>query len=297
MQDIPRFISLVCIIISGILNDIYIHVYTMVHTITSSLHSSPTASLSPAAPPVPRSSRRRFNVRSALASFSQFLSMPLSLSLLSFFHSDPARLPPPIVQHPEVELIEPASVASPRAGICSSSSPIPKVVLYWYVTHSAYICIYIMVYYICHGIYHGIYYDIYYGVNYGMYHAPVVYIMHLKRTAAKAHRMLSAFSIFHLEDCPVLSGILNFKSSKSSTVLHTESTDSWCSRSQPSAVKPKRRCCMFHFNAVRWTSISLSYGSSTSGNLYRGGIWSSSMNTGINIFDLQHVKVNGKEDV
>ena len=116
----------------GILNDIYIYVYTMVHTITSFLHSSPTASLSPAAPPVPRSSRRRFNVWSALASFSQ----PLSTPLLSFFHSDPARLPPPIVQHPEVELIEPASVASPRAGICSSSSPIPKAVLFWNVTRS-----------------------------------------------------------------------------------------------------------------------------------------------------------------
>jgi hypothetical protein len=116
---------------------ICIYVYTMVCTITSSLHSSPTASLSTAAPPVPRSSRRRFNVWSALASFSQSLSTPL----LSFFHSDPVRLPPPIVLHPEVELIEPASVAYPHAGICSSSSPIPKAVgqggmLYWYVTYS-----------------------------------------------------------------------------------------------------------------------------------------------------------------
>jgi hypothetical protein len=101
---------------------IYIYVYTMVYTITSSLHSSPTASLSPAAPPVPHSSRRRFNVWTALASFSQSPSAPL----LSFFHSDHARLPPPIAPHPEVELIEPASVASPHAGICSSSSPFPK---------------------------------------------------------------------------------------------------------------------------------------------------------------------------
>ena len=76
-------------------------------------------------------------------------------------------------------------------------------------------------------------------------------------------RMLWAFSIFHPEDCPVLSGMLDFKSSNSST-------DSWCSRSHPSAVKPKRRCCMFHFNAPRWTSISLSHGSSTSDNLYWG---------------------------
>jgi hypothetical protein len=29
----------------------------------------------------------------------------------------------------------------------------------------------------------------------------------------------------------------------------------------------------------------------------QGGIWSSSVNTGINIFDLQHFKVNGKEVV
>jgi hypothetical protein len=121
------------------LNDIYIYIYlyTMVYNITSSLHSSPTASLSLAAPPMPRSSRCCFNVWTALASFSQSLSTPL----LSFFYSDPARLPPPIAPHPEVELIEPASVASPHAGICRSSSPVPKAVgqggmLYWYVTLS-----------------------------------------------------------------------------------------------------------------------------------------------------------------
>jgi hypothetical protein len=108
--------------ILSILNDIYLYVYTMVYTITSFLHSSPTASLSPAAPPVTRSSCRRFNVWSALASFSQSLSMPL----LSFFYSDPARLPPPIAPHPVVELIEPASVAYPHAGICGSFSPDSK---------------------------------------------------------------------------------------------------------------------------------------------------------------------------
>jgi hypothetical protein len=105
---------------------IHIHVYTMVYTKTSSLDSSPTASLSPVAPLVPRSSRRRFNVWTALASFSQSLSMPL----LSFFHSDPARLPPPKEPHPEVDLklIEPASVSFPHAGICSSSSSVTKAV-------------------------------------------------------------------------------------------------------------------------------------------------------------------------
>ncbi len=116
----------------------------MLYTITPFLHSSPTAFLSPAAPPVQRSSSRSFNVWSALASFSQSLSTPL----LSFFYSDHARLPPPIAPHPVVELIdsdiEPASVAYPHAGICSSSSPVSKAVgqarqggmLYWYVTHS-----------------------------------------------------------------------------------------------------------------------------------------------------------------
>jgi hypothetical protein len=64
-------------------------------------------------------------------------------------------------------------------------------------------------------VYHGIYYDIY--LYYGIYHAPAVYIMFLKRPMAKAHRMLWAILIFHPEDCPVLSGILDFKSSKSST--------------------------------------------------------------------------------
>jgi hypothetical protein len=136
MQDTPLYISLVYIMVYCM---IYIYLYTMVYTIKSSLHSSSTASLSPAAPSVQRSSCRCFNVWTALrlASFSQSLSTPL----LSFFHSDPARLPPPIVPHPEVGLIEPASVASPHAEICSSSNPVPKAVgqggmLYWYVTHS-----------------------------------------------------------------------------------------------------------------------------------------------------------------
>jgi hypothetical protein len=43
---------------------IFLYIYTMVYTITSLqvLHASPTASLSPAAPPVLRSSRRSLNV-------------------------------------------------------------------------------------------------------------------------------------------------------------------------------------------------------------------------------------------
>jgi hypothetical protein len=64
----------------GILNDIYIYVYTMVYTITSFLHSSPIASLSPAAPLLQRSSRSRFIVWSALASLCLFAQcLPLSL--------------------------------------------------------------------------------------------------------------------------------------------------------------------------------------------------------------------------
>ncbi len=108
----------------GILNDIYIRIYHVIyHHIFSSfisrsilVHSSlPSAALF-------SSPLQRLNC--SLASFSQSLPTPL----LSFFHSDLARLPPPIAPHPEVELIEPASVASPHAGICSSSSPVPKAV-------------------------------------------------------------------------------------------------------------------------------------------------------------------------
>jgi hypothetical protein len=117
-----------------------------------------------------------------------------------------------------------------------------------------------------HGIYHGIYYGIHYGIYYGIYHAPVVYIIHLKRPTAKAHRMLSAFSISTLRTALFCRAYWTSKVPRASL----SSIDSSCSRSQPSAVKPKRLCCMFHFNPVRWTSISLSYGSSTSGNLYRG---------------------------
>ena len=59
----------------GILNDAYIRIY-------HGLPSSPTASLSPAAPLVQRSSRSCFIVWSALVSFSQSLFTPLlSLTL------------------------------------------------------------------------------------------------------------------------------------------------------------------------------------------------------------------------
>ena len=51
-----------------------------------------------------------------------------SISLYASAQLDPARLPPPIAPHPVVELIEPASVAYPHAGICSSSSPVSKAV-------------------------------------------------------------------------------------------------------------------------------------------------------------------------
>jgi hypothetical protein len=121
----------------------------------------------------------------------------------------------------------------------------------WYTLQ--YVIIYIIVYTMIYQ----------YTNNTMVYDAPMVYIIYLKRPTAKAHSMMWAFSFFHPEDCPVLSGIMDFKSSKSTT-------ESWYSQSQPLAVKPKRRCCMFHFVAVRWTSISLSHGSSTSCNLYRG---------------------------
>jgi hypothetical protein len=50
----------------------------------------------------------------SLQRFGQTLPMPLH----SFYHSDLARLPQPIAPHPEVELIEPASIASPLDSRC-----------------------------------------------------------------------------------------------------------------------------------------------------------------------------------
>ena len=113
---------------------IYIYVYTMVYTITSFLLSSPTASLSPATPhgaALFSSPLHRLERSCELQSISLYASAQL----------DPARLPPPIAPHPVVELIEPASVAYPHVGICSTSSPVSKAVgqggmLYRYVTHS-----------------------------------------------------------------------------------------------------------------------------------------------------------------
>ena len=125
MQDIPY---------RGILNDICIPLYHgMYHNIFSSFISH--CILVPSSPLLVQSPLQCLNF--FLVSFSQSLPTPL----LSFFHSDPARLLPPMVPHPEVELIEPASVASPHTGICSSSSPVPKAagqggMLCWYVTHS-----------------------------------------------------------------------------------------------------------------------------------------------------------------
>ena len=76
-------------------------------------------------------------------------------------------------------------------------------------------------------------------------------------------KMLWAFSIFQPDSWPVLSGMFSFNRSSSSA-------DITLSLSTPSAVRPNRRCCMFHFNAAKWTSINLSLGSSISGTLYKG---------------------------
>ena len=124
--------------------------------------------------------------------------------------------------------------------------------IYHGICHNTYHHIY-------HGIYHDIYYGIYYGIYCGIYHAPVVYIMQLKALLS------STGSLFSTDSCPQQ---LHCPLQDSFTVLHRQLM-------QPvtaSAVKPKRLCssCIFHFNAVRWTSISLSYGFSTSGNLYKG---------------------------
>jgi hypothetical protein len=109
------------------LNDIYVCIriyHGMYHNHFSSFISHKI--LVPSSPPCAvlfSSPLQRLNC--SLASFSQSFPTPL----LSFCYSDPVRLPLPIEPHPEVELIEPASVAtSPHAGICSSSSPVPKAV-------------------------------------------------------------------------------------------------------------------------------------------------------------------------
>jgi hypothetical protein len=96
----------------------------MVYTIISSLHSLPQHPCPSSPPGAALFSSPLHRLNCSLASFSQSLPTPL----LSFFHSDLARLPQHIEPHPEVELMEPASVASPHAGICSSSSPVANAV-------------------------------------------------------------------------------------------------------------------------------------------------------------------------
>jgi hypothetical protein len=107
--------------------------------------------------------------------------------------------------------------------------------------------------------------------------------------------MLSAFSFFHLEDCPVLSGILGFKSSESFTVLHRQlvqpvTVTAFSRQTKATLLHVPLQCSQMDFNQLviwivnEWQPT-------------QGGIWSSSVNTGIDVFDLQHVKVNGKEVV
>jgi hypothetical protein len=70
----------------------------------------------------PLSSALFHRLRCSLASFMHSLSSPL----LGFFHSDLAWLTSSVAPHPEVELIEPTSVASAQAGISLSSIAIAK---------------------------------------------------------------------------------------------------------------------------------------------------------------------------
>jgi hypothetical protein len=95
-----------------------------------------------------------------------------------------------------------------------------------------------------HHIYHGIYHDIYYGIYYGIYHAPVVYIMQLIAVLSSTASLSSTRQLH----CP------------------PQTVGRLVQPVTASAVKPKRLCCIFYFNAVRWTLISLSNESSTSGN-------------------------------
>ena len=57
------------------------------------------------------------------------------------------------------------------------------------------------------------------------------------------YRMLCAFSNFHTDASPVLSCMLDFKGSNSST-------ERACSLSQPAAVIPNWHCCIFHQHFV-----------------------------------------------
>ena len=70
----------------------------------------------------PLSSAPLHRLRCSSSSFTRSLPSPP----LSFCHSDFAWLTPSVAPHPEVELIEPTSVASAPAGISSSSITISK---------------------------------------------------------------------------------------------------------------------------------------------------------------------------
>jgi hypothetical protein len=141
MQDIPLYISLVYTMISWYIE--YINVYTIYHGIYHNIFSSFISHciLVPSSPPCQGAALISLPLQLLWSGLLLQASIDLSTPMLSFFHSDPARLPLPIAPHPEVKLTDPASVASPHAGICSSSSPVPKAVgqggmLHWYVTHS-----------------------------------------------------------------------------------------------------------------------------------------------------------------
>jgi hypothetical protein len=86
--------------------------------ISHSIHVSSTPP-GPCAALFSSASSQLHRLTCSLARFGQTRPTPL----LSLCHSDLASLPPPIAPNPEVDLIEPASVASPHARICSSSSP------------------------------------------------------------------------------------------------------------------------------------------------------------------------------
>ena len=77
--------------------------------------------------------------------------------------------------------------------------------------------------------------------------------------ATESFTVFHSFTVLHsgTDSCPPQ---LHCPLQDSFTVFHRQLV-------QPvtaSAVKPKQLCCIFHFNAVRWTLIS--YESSTSGN-------------------------------
>ena len=101
---------------------VYSMLYTVYHMVCNIRHLIILVFRLPLDRLFPLSSAPLHSLSCSLASFTQLLPSPS----LSFFHIDLAWLTSSVAPHPEVELIEPTSVASPQAGISLSSIMIAK---------------------------------------------------------------------------------------------------------------------------------------------------------------------------